>query len=164
MEALHGQEPTHPTPAQDAYDAELDRIVDTRGCSYTDATAQLAGAQLEAQMLAERARYAAPLLDIDDGVPVTNEFEATAMPEAAAIPGSTMTDAQAAQVLDLYLAVENADTRAKGWKDRLELGRAAFKISRPGAFDYEAPSGELRPMLTKEEAAAALGYIEKHTT
>lgn len=146
MELPRDTDPIPVTPAQDAYDAALDRLVDTRNISYDDARAELQGTGLEQAMLEEQAPNIAPA--------------------GREIPGSTLTDVQAAQVLQLYLDTENAPARAKGRADKLHIGHAAFKISRLGAFDHEARNGELRPMLTKEEAAAALGYLQqqKHTT
>lgn len=67
-----------------------------------------------------------------------------------------LTAAQAADVIRYYHDGENRDTRARGWKDKVSIGRSALRTVR--ASETILPSGE--PILTDQQMNIGLSHIE----
>lgn len=67
-----------------------------------------------------------------------------------------LTPKQAADVIHYYHNGENADSRAKGWKNKISLARSALHATTPG----QSILPDKTPLLTGSEMQAGLDLIE----
>ncbi len=66
-----------------------------------------------------------------------------------------LTPEQAADVVNYYYVGANAETRARGWDDKLSIGQAAVQTT----LKRHSILPEGNPILTYEEMGAGLEYI-----
>ncbi len=92
---------------------------------------------------------------ISDLTPLMLEEQA---PQETIIEGSVLTAGQAADTLLWLHTGLNSYERARGYRDSVGLGRAAWQASSRNPRDFVAGMDE--PLLTPKEAAAALGAVQ----
>lgn len=95
------------------------------------------------------------LRHISDFIPSMLEEDA---PQETVVEGGVLTAGQAADVLLWLHSGLNSHERARGYRDSVGLGRAAWQASSRNPRDFVA--GMDKPLLTSKEAAAALDAVQ----